>query len=145
MLVKQISIAETRPLRHAVLRPHETLEALAHHEPAQAYAVGAFEGERLLAVGFVGRDAEPGVWRVRAMATAPDARGRGAGSAVLEALLAHAFGHGAIAVWCNARTPARRLYERAGFQVTSEEFEIPGIGPHLRMQLRPRNDRKFGR
>jgi predicted GNAT family N-acyltransferase len=26
------------------------------------------------------------------------------------------------------------LYERAGFHVTSEEFELPEIGPHLVME-----------
>jgi predicted GNAT family N-acyltransferase len=33
------------------------------------------------------------------------------------------------------RTPARSLYEQAGFRVSSEEFELPGIGPHVLMEL----------
>jgi ribosomal protein S18 acetylase RimI-like enzyme len=70
------------------------------------------------------------------MATAPHARGRGAGSAVLSALVAHAAAHGATTVWCNARTPALSLYRRAGFKVVSEEFELPRIGPHRRLELR---------
>jgi GNAT superfamily N-acetyltransferase len=73
------------------------------------------------------------------MATEPDARGLGAGSAVLAALLDHAgcFGaHPPTRVWCNARVPARTLYERAGFTVVSEEFETPQIGPHLVMEWR---------
>jgi ribosomal protein S18 acetylase RimI-like enzyme len=134
MIVKEISMAQTRPLRHTILRPHETPAALALHEPEAAYAVGAFDRGLLLAVGFVARDGVPGAWRVRGMATAADARNKGAGSAVLDALLAHAIGHGATRIWCNARTPARSLYERAGFRVTSGEFEIPQIGPHVRME-----------
>ena len=47
----------------------------------------------------------------------------------------HAIAHGATRVWCNARTPALSLYERAGFVVASDEFEPPGIGPHYRMEL----------
>jgi GNAT superfamily N-acetyltransferase len=70
---------------------------------------------------------------VRGMATAPRARGRGAGTAVLNRLLEHALAGGAVRVWCNARTPARSLYERAGFEVASAEFELPDIGPHLLM------------
>jgi GNAT superfamily N-acetyltransferase len=126
----------TRPLRQAVLRPHESLEELAGHEQPGAHAVGAFEGERLIAVGFVGPDGEPDEWRVRGMATEPVARGRGAGAAVLDALIEHAAAQGATRIWCNARIPAVSLYARAGFEVESEEFEIPGIGPHVVMARR---------
>jgi ribosomal protein S18 acetylase RimI-like enzyme len=133
--LRPIPVERTRQLRRAVLRPHQTLEQLATHEPEDAFAVGVFDGDQLVAVGFVGRDGEPGKWRVRGMATAPEVRGRGAGSAVLAALVQHAASSGATRVWCNARIAARSLYERAGFTVVSEEFELPEIGPHLVMEL----------
>jgi ribosomal protein S18 acetylase RimI-like enzyme len=136
VVVREISLAETRPLRHAVLRPHETVASLTAHEPSDAFAVGVFDGGALVAVGFIGADGEPGAWRVRGMATAPAARGKGAGSAVLDGLLGHAVAFGASRVWCNVRTPARSLYERAGFRAVSEEFELPGIGPHFVMELK---------
>ena len=63
--VHEVPVARTRALRHAVLRPHERIEELAASEPAGAFAVGAFDGEELVAVGLVGRDGEPGAWRVR--------------------------------------------------------------------------------
>ncbi len=134
--VREISLAETRPLRHTVLRPHETVESLAASEPAGAFAVGVFDRDELIAVGLVAPAGEPGAWRVRGMATDPRARGTGAGTAVLDALVQHAVAHGAARVWCNARTPARSLYERAGFSAISEEFELPGIGPHFVMERR---------
>ena len=133
---RAVSLVETRPLRQAVLRPHQTVDAMAADEPAGASAAGAFDGETLISVGLVGPDGEPGAWRVRGMATAPDARGKGAGSAVLDALVAHATANGATRVWCNVRTPALSLYKRAGFRVVSEEFEIPEIGPHSAMERR---------
>ncbi len=107
---------------------------LALHEPPEAFAAGAFEGEELVAVGLIGPEGRPGEWRVRGMATLPAFRGRGAGSAVLNALLEHARAGGATAVWANVRTPARTLYERAGFIVISDEFELPQIGPHVVMR-----------
>ena len=124
-------------MRHEVLRPHEPLEAIAWQEPSAAVAYAAFEdgAERPIAVGLVGRDGEAGSWRVRGMATEPEARGRGAGSAVLAALIDYAREQGAERIWCNARIAARTLYERAGFVVASEEFEIKGVGPHYRMEL----------
>jgi ribosomal protein S18 acetylase RimI-like enzyme len=134
---KEIPVAGTRPLRQLVLRPHQTLEELAAHEPADAFAVGVFDGDELVSVGFVAPDREQaGSWRIRGMATAPDARGRGAGTAVLGALLDHASSRGAERVWANVRTPARSLYERAGFTVVSDEFEMPQIGPHIVMERR---------
>ncbi len=134
-LVRAVPLAQTRELRRSVLRPHDTLEQLASHEPGSAFAVGAFEGEELIAVGFIAPDGQDGAWRVRGMATAPHARGRGVGTLVLEALLRHATTHGARRIWCNARTPARSFYERAGLNVVSDVFEIPGIGPHFVMEL----------
>ena len=134
--VRAVDPAQTRPLRQRVLRPHESLEELASHEPAGVYAAGAFDGDELVAVGFVCPDGEPGEWRVRGMATAPEHRGRGAGAAVLAQLVEHARAQGATRVWCNARTPALSLYARAGFEPESDEFEIPGIGPHFVMARR---------
>jgi GNAT superfamily N-acetyltransferase len=133
-VVEEIPLADTRPLRQAVLRPHQTLDELAAHEPEGAYATGVYEDGTLVAVGFVAPDGGPGSWRVRGMATAPDARGRGAGGAVLGALVAHAVSRGASRIWCNARTPARAFYERAGFTAVSDEFEVPDIGPHYVME-----------
>jgi GNAT superfamily N-acetyltransferase len=133
--LRQIPLEATRAVRQEVLRPHLTLEELAGHEPAGAVAFGAFADDELMAVGLVGADGEPGDWRVRGMATRSGARGRGAGSAILQALVQHAMDHGATRVWCNARIRARTLYQRAGFVVASDEFEPPGIGPHYRMEL----------
>jgi ribosomal protein S18 acetylase RimI-like enzyme len=133
--LRTIPVAETRALRREVLRPHQTVEELAGHEPPGAVAFGAFDAGALVAVGLVAPDGEPGDWRVRGMATAPRTRGRGAGSEILRALVRHAIAHGATRVWCNARTPALTLYQRVGFRVASDEFHPPGIGPHYRVEL----------
>jgi ribosomal protein S18 acetylase RimI-like enzyme len=132
--VRPVPLPETRPLRREVLRPYMSVDELAAHEPAGAVAFGAFDGDELIAVGLVGPEGDPGDWRVRGMATKPSARRRGAGAKVLDALVRHAVAHGATQLWCNARTPARTLYERAGFVVASEEFEPPRTGPHFRME-----------
>jgi GNAT superfamily N-acetyltransferase len=140
ILLRAVEVEQTRRLRQAVLRPHQTLEELAGSEPADAVAVGAFDGDDLIAVGLLAPDGQPGGWRIRGMATAPLARGRGAGTAVLEALVRHAKTHGARRVWCNARTPARSLYERVGMRVSSDEFELPDIGPHVVMEMQVDRD-----
>jgi ribosomal protein S18 acetylase RimI-like enzyme len=136
--VREVALAETHALRQSVLRPHQTVADVSAEDSDDAFAVGAFDGGALIAVGLVAPDGEPGAWRVRGMATAPHARGNGAGTAVLEALVRHAVAEGASRVWCNARTPALSLYERAGFSAVSEEFELPRIGPHYVMERKIR-------
>jgi ribosomal protein S18 acetylase RimI-like enzyme len=135
--IRAVDPAATRRLRQRVLRPHESLEELASHEPPGVHAIAAFtDTGELVAAGFVCPDGGPGAWRVRGMATDPQHRGQGAGAQILDRLVEHAIQQGATRVWCNARTPALGLYERAGFERESEEFEIPGIGPHFVMTLR---------
>jgi ribosomal protein S18 acetylase RimI-like enzyme len=133
---RTIPLTETRGLRQAVLRPHQTLAELAEHESVDAFAVGVYDDDTLVSVGFIVPGGGPGVWRIRGMATLPDARGRGHGRAVLDALVDHALAHGATRIWCNARVPAQSLYARAGFEVVSDVFEPPDIGPHVVMERR---------
>lgn len=133
-VAREVSVGQTRALRQSILRPHESVAEMAAGEADGAYAAGVFDGPALIAVGLIAPSPERGAWRVRGMATAAEARDRGAGGAVLQALLAHARARGATRVWCNARTPARRFYERAGFRVCSEVFEIAPIGPHVVME-----------
>lgn len=132
--VREVPVAETRPLRQSVLRPHETIVQVAADEPAEAFAAGGFDGARLIAVGIIAPSEQAGSWRVRGLVTRDRERGRGVGRAVLDALLEHARASGAARVFCNARVPARSFYERAGFRACSEVFELPPIGPHLVME-----------
>lgn len=111
-----------------------TIEEMSESEPADAFAVGAFDDGRLVGVGLVGPEGDPGWWRVRGMATVPEARGRGVGTAVLAALLDHVRERRGVGVWASVRVPAIRLYERAGLRVQSDVYEVPRIGPHVIMR-----------
>jgi GNAT superfamily N-acetyltransferase len=139
MDVRTITPADSADLRREVLRggrdvPLPGDEAPAHH-------VGVYDGPHLVATGNVRREpaawapGEPG-WRFRGMATDPQRRGEGAGVLVLDALVAHVAEHGGGVLWCNARTPARTFYERAGLVVRGEEWVDPEIGPHVVMWRR---------
>jgi ribosomal protein S18 acetylase RimI-like enzyme len=83
--------------------------------------VGAFRGEELVGIASVMRESLPGeddadTWRVRGMATLPEARGQGYGGALLERCLTHVTDHGGHTVWCNARVDAAGFYRRYGFE-----------------------------
>jgi predicted GNAT family N-acyltransferase len=67
------------------------------------------------------------------MATAAGLRGRGIGAALLRQAIEHVAGQGGGVLWCQARVPARRFYERAGFSATGPEWDEPHLGPHVVM------------
>ena len=79
------------------------------------------------------RPDEPRAWRLRGMATAEEWRGQGVGAQLLRATIAHVALEGGGLIWCTARTPARRFYEREGFMVEGDEWIDPEIGPHFEM------------
>jgi GNAT superfamily N-acetyltransferase len=71
--------------------------------------------------------------QLRGMAVAPAARGGGVGLTLVRAIeAAHPEG-----LWCNARVSALGFYEGAGWRVISETFDIPGVGPHVKMRWGP--------
>lgn len=135
-----ISSSGTRPLRQRVLRPGQPLEASVYpgDDDEGTWHFGAYLDGECVGIGSLYSEPRPGTpppgFRIRGMATAPEIRGRGIGTAVLAAMLRHVAGRGGGEVWCNARSPAIGFYERAGFTVVSEPFDIPGIGPHVVMQ-----------
>lgn len=123
-----------------MLRPGLAPESavLERDDDPQTAHFGAFEGERLLGVATFFADdcpARPGIraWRLRGMATLPEARRRGAGRALVERGVTLARADGAGWMWCNARVTARGFYEKLGFTADGDPFELPGTGEHYLM------------
>ncbi|GAA2714856.1 MULTISPECIES: GNAT family N-acetyltransferase [Streptomyces] len=133
-----VPVTEIFDLRHAVLRPGLPPESavFAEDDLPDVFHVAAYdEGGAVVACATFFpeplADCDAPAHRIRGMASAATVRGRGYGAAVLEAGLAEAAARGARVVWCNGRTVARGFYERHGFKVIGEEFEVEGIGPHF--------------
>jgi GNAT superfamily N-acetyltransferase len=137
----------TYVLRQKVLRPHQEVGqmGLMGSDRPGALAMGAVlvaTGE-VVGTAAVAPEEPPGIiaslaatrpsWRLRSMATEPALRGSGVGSAVLGAAVDYVASFGEALLWCNARTPARRFYERAGFAAVGEEWVELEIGPHVVM------------
>jgi ElaA protein len=66
------------------------------------------------------------------VATLPEARGQGAGGAVMRFLLAAADRAGVREVILAAQAPAERFYHRLGFTAAGPLYDVRGI-PHRRM------------
>lgn len=131
-------------LRHAVLRAGLPAEAAGYPQDGRpgTFHLAAYDGEGTV-VGCVTFFPDPwrggpgaAAHRFRGMGTAPEVRGQGYGAALLKAGVAEAAARGAEIVWCNGRTSARGFYERAGFTVTGEEFQLAPSGPHYVFVLR---------
>lgn len=140
MQIREIPTEATIELRNRVLRPNQPREACFYPNDHVAKHFGAFQGERLMSVITAHQEDSPlfqpkGQWRIRGMASEPEAQGKGYGSAVLKALLEWGGEHGIPLIWCNAREKAIPFYLRHGFSVESDLFVIEGIGPHKVMKL----------
>lgn len=73
--------------------------------------------------------------QLRGMAVVENHRGTGVGRELLqcaERTLIAEFPERRT-IWCNARESARSFYEKSGFAIDGEVFEIAGIGPHYVM------------
>jgi len=154
--VELIPAAASYPIRHAVLRPSQSIDEVPFKqdgEPGTA-TFGAIDrgSGAVVGVATVFREpapfdaAEAGVrfgagneastWRLRAMATREDLQGQGIGSLVLNTALDHVAAEGGDLVWCNARVHAIGFYERAGFVTWGDEWVVPIHGPHVVMWRR---------
>lgn len=141
--VRQITAAETIPIRHSVLRPGRPVEQARFpgDDDMGTIHLGVFRDGQLECVGSLFQAPFPGTRHARAlqlrgMATAAQARGTGLGTALVRVCLELAREKGIDTVWCNARSSAAGFYTRLGFEPVGEEFEIADVGPHFRMRFR---------
>jgi GNAT superfamily N-acetyltransferase len=140
--IRRITAQETRPIRHAVLRPGRPVaEAVfGGDDDPRSIHLGAFLGERLLGVASLTRtpyppDGHERDWQLRGLAVVGEARGRGVGGELLERAIDLAAREEGRVLWCNGRTTARTFYERHGMEAQGEEFDRPHTGPHYHFLL----------
>lgn len=138
--VRPITAAQTRQLRHAVLKPFQPVEELIYpgDDAPDSLHVGAFQADQIVGIASVSRQPPPDrddgdTWQLRGMAPTPEVRRQGYGAALIAACIEHVARHGGSAIWCNARVSAIPFYQSLGFAITSDVFEIPQTGPHVVM------------
>ncbi|TCC92235.1 GNAT family N-acetyltransferase [Pedobacter frigiditerrae] len=74
-------------------------------------------------------------YQLRGMATDTPFLGKGYGKQLVEFAIEYIKKTKAQYIWCNARTSAIKFYQKLGFDLVGEEFEIAGVGPHYEMIL----------
>lgn len=134
--VRRISPQQAWPLRHAVLRPWQSLDAVRFHkddDPLSAH-FGAFADHALVGVTSILPQSPPhaevaGAWQLQGVAVLEELRGTGCGSALIEACLDYAISQAGRLVWANGRTTALGFYNALGFHAIGDEY-VTVSGPH---------------
>ena len=140
--LRRARIEELIDLRHEVLRhglPREAAMFDGDDAPTTRH-YGAFDGGTAVGCATLMLnqwEGEP-AWQVRGMATDDRFRSRGLGAALLGMAEAELIRERPAVrlLWCNARVPAVRFYEKLGWSVRCEPFDIPTAGPHVKMTKR---------
>jgi len=135
---RRVAVETILPLRHRTLRPGLPLETARFEGDLDAgtrhYA--AFIGAEPVACLSLMPSVWEGqpAWQLRGMATDSRQQGRGLGRRLWRAAAVEArCDEPGRVTWCNARTSAVGFYERLGWRVGSEPFDVPSVGPHVKM------------
>lgn len=141
--IRKIRPEETYVLRQDILRPDQSLADCQFVGDLEktSFHFGAFLGEMQIGIASIynqneSEKAEEGVWRIRGMAVADVFRNVKIGAKLLQSCIEYAESQNAKLVWCNARSNVIGFYSKFGFLTKNDEFEIVGIGPHFKMELK---------
>jgi predicted N-acetyltransferase YhbS len=138
--IERVEASATYPLRLQELRQGRPAEIDGDDAPYALHLAARTDGGEIVGVvRFHPRDCPwrdtEGAWQLRGMATDPRVRGLGAGRALVAEGLTRVSALGAPLVWCDARKAAVGFYERCGFTIVTEEYDLRPVGPHRGMVI----------
>ena len=129
-------------LRYEVLRvglPRGTEHYPGIDEDPRTTFLCAYEEDVLVGCSTLQVDEKEGCkFRIRGMAVSAEHRNKGVGTLIVKGLQDYAKKRDS-GIWCNARIRAIPVYERCGFVVISDVYDIEGIGPHRDMEWMAEN------
>jgi predicted GNAT family N-acyltransferase len=138
----RVSIDVIVDLRHRMLRagmPKEAAQFPGDDAPS-TWHVGVFASAEnnappLSCASFMLNSyKEEPAWQLRGMATDNAHQSKGLGGKLLACAESEIVKESNVRLfWCNARVPAVPFYERHGWKIDSDEFDIPTAGPHRKM------------
>ena len=137
MRIQFIKARDTWPLRHRVLRPHQTLDDCDYPNDRNpdSFHLGAMEDQALIGIASFYREKNPALddwiqWRLRGMAVEEMFRGNGVGTRMIAFAVDELRMKRGDVLWCQARETAREFYLNLGFSIQGQPFIIDGIGLH---------------
>ena len=136
--IVKLKAEDTYSIRKEILRKNMTLS----HEmkgdfDSDALHLGIYELDKLVCIGSFMKAARTDLsgqqYQLRGMATSDGSQGKGYGKLLLQEAEAILKRKDIDIIWCNARVVAIDFYKKMGYQLMSEIFEVPQIGPHYVM------------
>jgi len=129
---------EVIDLRHRVLRaglPRESAIFDGDTFPNTVHVIASKNNQIVACATFLLNTYENRpAWQLRGMAVDETVRGTGIGAALLQFGIQMLLEISPVCeFWCNAREPAVKFYERQGWKIVSDRFEVPTADPHFRM------------
>ena len=136
--IEKVSPDAMCPLRHKVLRPNLPFEAscLPSDNDPDAIHFTVKKDDTILSIASLYSESFEAMpnknsYRLRGMATEPAERGNGFGAMVLHGAMDYLKKETDVEILgCNARVTAFGFYEKMGFTILGEIFDIPNLGPH---------------
>jgi len=142
LTIMAVGVERILPVRAAVLRPGRAYDAarFTGDDAATTLHLAALATEDrvigCLSLMLAEWNGEP-ARRLRGMAVLPPWQRRGIGRALIDELHARVrAGPPPYLVWCHARIEAVTFYQKLGYRLVSDAFDVPGIGPHYVMSIR---------
>jgi len=138
---KLATLEDVIQLRHQVLRKGRPIETASFFEDQfkSTLHFGIFnEQNKIICCLTITPNFYKGIdaWQLRGMATDYEVQGKGLGSLLVKQSIKFVQNEQNKALmWCNARESAVRFYEKLGWHIDSERFDIEPIGPHFKMKV----------
>ncbi len=138
--IKEIPALETFSVRHPVLRPGKNIETC-HFDGDNLESTrhfGYFEAEKLAGVASLFEAPTPllpeqNQFQLRGMAVLQEYQKRGIGEALVKFAENDAILRNGKMIWFNAREIAVPFYQKLGYKIIGEPFDIGDIGKHYVM------------
>ena len=142
-MIRFIQADDVLAIRNEVLRGGRlTLDEcrFPNDDAEGAFHLGYFVNDQLVCIASFHpqnyKDYSGKAYQLRGMATLESHRGKGFGNQLVNFATVYMRGQKVNYVWCNARKKAVAFYKNLGFEIISDEFEVPVIGPHYVLYLK---------
>lgn len=134
-MVKKIISSQTHEIRRKILRDNDPLVSVEFDGDFNETTIhlGCFKDDELCGILTL-IELEKGIFQMRGMAVLEEHQGKGVGREIIEFTEELLNENQIQKIVLNARIKAVGFYQKLGYEVVSDEFEIPTVGIHLKME-----------